>query len=247
MKYLEIESLQKLTTFLSDLEVGARVLDGRVEAFAYKAAGQDKKLMKKLESALVEEIATSPKPEVAASSPLGNLSDSATRLLFIRLISTLNASFPDYDFSNVKPDNFTKESDTRSVMIGINKYLCDVATDNAGFSEQLWGAINEVIKLKECSVYSYIPDLDSDPLSTGTLWSFNYFFVNDTEKKIVFFTCVARSKSSALARRRRNGDEDALSDDDDVDDTGAEGGQAAQQDDDDDDDAFFEWDDDVDM
>ena len=34
MKYLEIESLQKLTTFLSGRRVGLHVLEGRVEAFS---------------------------------------------------------------------------------------------------------------------------------------------------------------------------------------------------------------------
>lgn len=135
MKYLEIESLQKVTAFLSDRKVGARVLDGRVEAFscalgsggaaripwlgargprwrgvyaylrwdvwrvgAGKAAGDDKKLMKRLEQTMLEELATSPKPDVTAASPLGSLTDASTRTLLIRLISTLNASFPDYDF-----------------------------------------------------------------------------------------------------------------------------------------------------
>jgi len=134
-----------------------------------KAVGADRKLLKKLDQALVEELATSPKPEVTARSPLGPLTDSSTRVLLIRLISTLNASFPDYDFTNVKADNFVKEPDTRMVIQNINKALCDVMADTRGFNDQLWGAIHEVIKVPECQVYSYIPDLDEDPLSSGTL------------------------------------------------------------------------------
>ena len=245
MKYLEIESLQKVTAFLSDRKVGARVLDGRVEAFSCKAAGDDKKLMKRLEQTMLEELATSPKPDVTAASPLGSLTDASTRTLLIRLISTLNASFPDYDFSTAKADDFVKEPDTRRVVFNINKALSDVTTESAGFTEQLWGAINEVIKLPECSVYSYIPDLDEDPLSTGTLWSFNYFFVNNTEKKIVFFTCLARSKNAARAATKRS--EDDLSDNEGDMGVFDDDGTAAQQDDDADDDAFFDWDDDVDM
>ena len=72
--------------------------------------------------------------------------------------------------STAKADDFVKEPDTRRVVFNINKALSDVTTESAGFTEQLWGAINEVIKLPECSVYSYIPDLDEDPLSTGTLY-----------------------------------------------------------------------------
>jgi hypothetical protein len=33
--------------------------------------------------------------------------------------------------------------------------------------------------MAECEVYSYAPsDADANPLSSGALWSFNYFFVN---------------------------------------------------------------------
>ena len=69
----------------------------------------------------------------------------------------------------MKADNFTKGPDTSRVMLNINKALCEVDSATAGFTDQLWGAINEVIKLREAMVYSYIPDLDSDPLSTGSL------------------------------------------------------------------------------
>lgn len=61
-----------------------------------------------------------------------------------------------------------------------------------GFSEQLWTTVGEVINLQECEVYSYLPDLDSDPLSDGILWSFNYFFYNKAQKKILYFTCAIR-------------------------------------------------------
>jgi hypothetical protein len=60
------------------------------------------------------------------------------------------------------------------------------------FFDVLWSVIDETIRLKECLVYSYLPDWDSDPLSAGALWSFNYFFVNRNEKKLLFFACVGR-------------------------------------------------------
>ena len=41
-------------------------------------------------------------------------------------------------------------------------------------------------------VFSYNPDLDSDPYGEeGSLWSFNYFFYNKKMKRILFFTCRA--------------------------------------------------------
>jgi hypothetical protein len=56
----------------------------------------------------------------------------------------------------------------------------------------LWVAINDEISLEDCDIYSYNPDLASDPFGeVGCLWSFNYFFYNKRLKRIVFFTCRA--------------------------------------------------------
>lgn len=56
----------------------------------------------------------------------------------------------------------------------------------------LWAAVNEEVILSECRIYSYNPDLASDPFGEpGCLWTFNYFFYNKKLKRIVFFTCRA--------------------------------------------------------
>ena len=49
----------------------------------------------------------------------------------------------------------------------------------------------------DCQYCSYNPDLDSDPYcEDGSLWSFNYFFFNKKENKMVFFTCCASRYAS---------------------------------------------------
>lgn len=176
-----------ITAFLTNRVISERVLDGRVEAFSCKRAGEDKKLMKKLEQQYNDEIATSP---CSFDSPLGALSDPESRRLLIDLISTLNASFPDYDFSSLRPDQFTKEISPEVVSRSINR---DLAEFTQPFLDEVWAAIEDSVVLHECEVYSYVPDLDSDPFSTdGILWSFNFFFFNKSLKRIVYFTCVAR-------------------------------------------------------
>lgn len=56
----------------------------------------------------------------------------------------------------------------------------------------IWSAIDDEMNLTECDIYSYNPDLNSDPYGEpGCLWSFNYFFYNKKLKRIVFFTCRA--------------------------------------------------------
>lgn len=55
------------------------------------------------------------------------------------------------------------------------------------------------INLKDCDIYSYNPDLMSDPFGEdGSLWSFNYFFYNNKMKRIVLFTCRALSPFSQV-------------------------------------------------
>jgi len=192
MKLLENHRLSAVTAYLTDREVSERVISGRVEAFSCKRAGEDKKLSKKLDQQYQEELALSPSSsQFLSMSPLGALSDATSRRLLIDLISTLNASFPDYDFSCLRPDQFTKEASAPFVMRSINSNLADVATQEA--LTELWSAVDDAVTLDDCDVYSYVPDLETDPFSDN-LWSFNYFFFNKALKRIVFFTCVARSK-----------------------------------------------------
>ncbi|KAH8019309.1 hypothetical protein HPB51_018821 [Rhipicephalus microplus] len=69
------------------------------------------------------------------------------------------------------------------------------ATANQAYSalrSHLWAAVDSEISLHECEIFSYNPDLASDPYGEdGCLWSFNYFFYNRRLKRIVFFTCRA--------------------------------------------------------
>lgn len=72
------------------------------------------------------------------------------------------------------------------------------------FLPQLWNSVDDAIDLNESEVYSYVPptrDDDDDPMSfladslDGTdsampLWTFNFFFVNKSLKRILLFTCV---------------------------------------------------------
>ncbi|KAF0732752.1 hypothetical protein AaE_009211 [Aphanomyces astaci] len=245
MKYLEEKTLSWANAALNEFCVGDRVINGRLECFSCKKAGQDKKLAKSLEllyqstsnsNDVVEQQQNSTPSSncasVAASNnvSIGNLADSNTRKLLINLISTMNASFPDYDFSDLKPEQFHKEVDMRMVVNAINTQLAEIVEmDNVGFLEKLWESIVAAIAPTDCEVYTYIPDMDgcSDPFSDGTLWSFNYFFYNKELKKILYFTCMSRSAVHDI-----NGNDDDEDDDDMV----------CRSEDDDDDDAVMEGD-----
>jgi hypothetical protein len=62
-----------------------------------------------------------------------------------------------------------------------------VVTIIAALLESLWKAIDLEIELKECAVYTYVPDDDSSPFPDCTLWSFQYMFHNKAMKKMVTF------------------------------------------------------------
>jgi hypothetical protein len=202
MKLLENPRLSALTAFLSQRQLGERVLDGRVEAFSCKRAGEDKKLAKELEEQFKEEQKNSPS-SMDASSPLGALAQPATRRLLVDLIATLNASFPDHDFSNLRPEQFCREAGAQFAVRACARHLAELTSQerfaapgnsSAEFLDELWAAVEEAIQLRSCEVYSYVPDGESDPFSEGALWSFNYFFFNKKLKRIVYLSCVARSR-----------------------------------------------------
>ena len=238
-----------------------------------------------------------------SNSSLGDFHEMGTRRLMTDLILTLNASFPDYDFGSFRPDHFIRFSSATAAVNRVNERLSEFAAtlpanthgygrsmmDGVGygygpsssrdtgsvFLQKLWAAIDDVIVLNDCEVYSYVPpagDNDDDPLgfltetlapggagggggglvnvSNGTssgaiaatatrmstsvvgssgleavsdpavssqqsadatasqggntavgasmpLWTFNYFFVNKSLKRIVLFACVQTMQNDA--------------------------------------------------
>jgi len=107
----------------------------------------------------------------------------------------LNAAFPDYDFSSVKPEQFKKEPNLRIVANYINSVLGSVVPDYPTFSGKLWNTLEEEIRVRECDIYSYIEG-EADAFSEdGIIWSMNYFFFNKKLRRLVFLTCRCTSKT----------------------------------------------------
>lgn len=145
-------------------------------------------------------------------SPLGNFQEIGTRRLMTDLILTLNASFPDYDFANVRPFHFRKTT-PKEAMDGASGRLSELASRRGeSFLSKMWNAIDGCISLAETEVYTYVPPaIDEDPLgfltqtlledgeSATPLWSFNYFFVNKTLKRILLFSCIETMRSPEVS------------------------------------------------
>lgn len=205
MKYLELPSLIDLNSTLRSIGCGQVRIVARVEAFSCKPAGGDKSLYWSLEKELSRSPAARSPPArspsltasssvEASTSPFGPLTEKASRKIFIFLISTLNHCFPDYDFRRVKADDFKKEA-LPLIMNHINTTL-NSTIDNYNFSlrNKLWQAIDSELSLKDCNVYSFVPDPDANPFADeANVWSFNYFFYNAKLKRVALLTCRAVS------------------------------------------------------
>ncbi|KAF9433453.1 RNA polymerase III-inhibiting protein maf1 [Entomortierella beljakovae] len=195
MKFLEYAGIDAINSALVFETPECRVY-GRVEPYSCKAAGADKKLYKQIE--IKYDPSNSPPDEdgVGSSfrniiSPFGPLDQPASRRTLFYLIGTLNASFPDYDFSDAKPEQFRKEPSVSMVVNSVNATLLNHGNDRAVKELRIWDSIDNLIDFEDSDVYSYNPESDSDPNDeedSGTLWSFNYFFFNRKLKRIVYLT-----------------------------------------------------------
>lgn len=202
MKFLDFSPVVRISAFLDQVDVGDYVVQGNLEAYSCKLAGLDKKLSRSLD----QEVQMGSSPFEMSKSPVGPLSESASRKTLIYLILTLNNIYPDYDFTLLRAHHFRKEAGVSSIEETVDTHLLEVSKvweKTPGFSEEpfldcLWNAIDQAITLNECDVYSYKSDGESDPFGEeGNIWSFNYFFYNKRLKRILYFSCRGVSKTAA--------------------------------------------------
>ena len=225
MKLLQNTALESLSAalFIQGENINIK---GSVESYSCKMTGNDKKSYKLLntcghsptdlealspsEAEIQQQLhGLSPNSMYSRSrsqSENENLPSLVSRKTLFYLTSTMNASFPDYNFNHVKSEEFSLEPDLSWVVSNVNSNLStSLGEDFVKLSASLWKILDEEISLKDCVIYSYHPDLESDPFAEeGSLWSFNYFFFNKPMKRIVFFKCNGRS----LAMDQGNGHED---------------------------------------
>ncbi|KAE8022803.1 hypothetical protein FH972_008573 [Carpinus fangiana] len=192
MKFLEYTPLDRLNDFLSNLYLGERTIKGCLEAYSCKHTGTDKKLSLSLENEMLDYLGKS--SDTDSSSPADFLLSRSSRKTLIYLVLTLNHMYPDYDFSAVKAHQFFTEESWDIFKQIFDTYMFEASKEwietNGGSSllDALYKALDEVVKLAECEIYSYNPDSDADPfLERGAIWSFNFFFYNRKQRRVVSF------------------------------------------------------------
>ncbi len=149
---------------------------------------------------------------LSPKSPYGPLSQNTSKKTFLYLLATLNAVYPDYDFSDLvcldkllmkqKPEYFSKVPSVSLAVNAVNNsLLIHFGNSKALIEESIWSAVDQVINIKVlpgtllsqiCDVYTFLPSREMEPDGDeGNIWSFYYFFYNKPEKRIVFFMARA--------------------------------------------------------
>jgi hypothetical protein len=90
------------------------------------------------------------------------------------------------------------KQDIDSLLLESGKvYEQTVGAGGVGLGAELWQAVDEVIGLVDCDVYTYRAVAEGDPFTDeANLWSFNYFFYSKKLKRILYFSCRAVSKTA---------------------------------------------------
>ncbi|CAD7954692.1 unnamed protein product [Amoebophrya sp. A25] len=128
---------------------------------------------------------------IPATSNRGGLS---TRLLQ----QVLSHAFPEYDYATVTDDRFEAHADPFHIVNSVNCNCLSLAErENPGFINGFWRVVRECVDLPRCSVFSYKPEsLEEVP---GTpLFSFFHFFLDKSEKKLLFLFGSTRSKCQGV-------------------------------------------------
>jgi AP-1 complex subunit sigma 1/2 len=220
-----------------------RVIGG-CDVYTTKAAGADKKLYKNIDRNLENQYAsllrlsaslsppqqgqptqpkqrtTSDAPQVnlSRSSPFGSLSQLSSRRTFAYLVATLNASQPDYDFSNLlRPSDFRRERSLKTVINRIDSALYNLrprhlpsntnqpkSSNVSGpvWGPRMWRLIDKEMDLQRCTIYHYIPDEDPFDGEDGAIWSENYFFFSKARKRVcyIYFRGTSMVSHSPMLR-----------------------------------------------
>lgn len=190
MKYLNLENFEELNSCLSVMNSRDFLIHARIEAYSCKPTDSDKKLKNFIDHKYPQVI------ELSSSVESMSNREDISRKTLVYLLSTLNAAFPDYDFSEVKPTAFSKTG-----LYQIKNILQPLAQTLE--LDLLLESIDSVVDLKECNFYTFHPDkgmfcnvncLESEPdAEEGNLWSLYVFLFNKKMKRMVFFTARAVS------------------------------------------------------
>jgi len=152
-----------------------------------------------------------PEIDLSRDSPFGPFSQISARRTFAYLIATLNASHPDYEFSNaLRPLDFRKTSGTTirratdSALLNMRPRRMALSlapparspysssaplaspTPEVMWNERMWELIDLEMDLRHCEKYSWEPEDDPFEEEGGALWGQHHFFFNKDKKRVCY-------------------------------------------------------------
>mmetsp|Transcript_9044 Transcript_9044/g.19771 ORF Transcript_9044/g.19771 Transcript_9044/m.19771 type:complete len:251 (+) Transcript_9044:117-869(+) len=203
--------LAQLSTFLRCLDVGDQVIQGRAMLFSCVKRTADRKLATQIDRELERS------PHLLYNSPIGPMQSADTKTLLVNLISALNEGNPDYDFSSLSAESFQLCPDLNTVVNGINHNLAIVVERvRSGFIGEMWTVIWEAVSVQDVEVYQYVGPVEHHSAGHSSdqgLWSFDFFFHDRYQKRILYLTATIRGKMNRGLREWRDSDsERAMSD-----------------------------------
>lgn len=174
---------------------------------------QDGRSRKRTPSVVMPEI------DLSRDSPFGPLSQISARRTFAYLIATLNATHPDYDFSNMlRPADFHRITGTAirrivdSTLMNMRpRRMSNLLTPpmrtqlttspsqasvapmgDSAWNERMWKMIDQEMDLRHCEKYSWVPE--DDPFEAeSALWTQHYFFFSKEKKRVCYLNFRAFS------------------------------------------------------
>ena len=242
---MPLDDFETITEALNFSTADCHVI-GSCDLYTTKAAGSDKKLYKSIETNLESQheslvrlsaslsppqipqdgrsrqrkpSVVMPEIDLSRDSPFGPLSQVSARRTCAYLIATLNATHPDYDFSNMlRPLDFHRQTGT-AIKRTVDSTLMNMRprrmsnllsppsrtalsacappgtvgpSADSMWNEQMWKMIDQEMDLRHCEKYSWEPE--DDPFEAeSALWTQHYFFFNKDRKRVCYLNFRAFS------------------------------------------------------
>ncbi|KAH9813666.1 Maf1 regulator-domain-containing protein [Melampsora americana] len=145
MKFLEIPQLELLASSLTHASQSVRVTT-RIEAYSCKSVASERKMFKSLDQEFTSDLEVSASispPEHShhlLESAFGRLDNKDCRKTFWLLIATLNAAYPDHNFSNVKAEDFHRDESAHPILMKMSEAL-NINSSSSVFASSL-GALS---------------------------------------------------------------------------------------------------------
>lgn len=201
IKYIESNELEEINLFIHNKKIGMTILNGRIELFDFADENSPSAEAVSTEVDLNSiqppqrkrsnscSSFSSRRPRRRRSSSLGDLDEPSSHKILLNLVASMSEIFPDYSFDSVKPIQFLYK-EIPSVLHSVNSRLAELCIENPHFLNSLWQRIDFAIDIQVCEIFEYHPSIsDGDPFTDGSLWSFNYFFLNKETSRLLYFTC----------------------------------------------------------